>query len=308
MQNSKYFQPMVHRPLPDVRKYALITNQKGEFYAVVRPAGVDVYVLDGEMFDFYHNPIQNQYLKFHFEALLKVSKNMKMAIIGTLTSTNILDLMRHRHTLYGKTRSAFTDVLFVAYDIHFPVFNVDHIYKWRHSIVEKAIATQANCKLATAVIIKDEYELQKFVSEVFVLGTDTQIIVYKSDGIFVPGFSQLTYSDDDTVSYIIRADQRFRAHVKKVVSTTLRMENSDKVEVALYIIAKFKKEFIEVPIDQSNMVLRRFLWDNRKVLKGQPFWFTGYTLVDDNDTHDYVTLINEFLSFINNTDINASEI
>lgn len=304
MLNSKYFQPMQHRPLPDIRKYALLTNQKSEFYAIIKPEGVDVFINDGKIYDFRGNALQNQYLQFHFEKLLKTSIDMKMTIVGTLVSPNgSLSIRKYRHTLYGKTKSTFTDAKFVVYDVVFPVFNVDHVYKLRYDIADKVVGILPNCATASKVIVKDGFGLQKIVTELFSIDTGSSIIVYKSNGSFVPGPSQLYYGDEDTVSYIVEATQRYRGHIKKVVSTTLRMDNEERIEVALYIITKFKKEFVNVPVNQTNLVLRRFIWEKRKELKNHPFWYTGYTLPDERSTTGgYITPINEFLSFIPPTD------
>jgi len=304
MLNSQYFQPMVHRPLPDIRRYSLLTNQHSEFYAIVKPAGVDVYINDGKIYDLQHNELENQYLKFHFEKLLKVSVDNKMTAVGTLSSPSLLSLLRSRHTLYGKTRSAITDIKFIVYDVVFPVFNSEHVYKWRYDIAAKVIGTLSNCAIAHMEIVKDEHDLMKTVHDLFAIDTGASIIAYKSDGKFIPGISQLTYEDADTVSYIVEAKQRYRAHIKKIQSTTLRMDNGEKHDIALYIIAKFKREFVEIPIDQSNLALRIFIWENRHALKKCPFWFTGYTLLDKSKgSEEYVTIINEFLSFISSSSL-----
>ena len=299
MLNSRYFQPMVHRPLLDIRKYALLTDQKSEFYAVVKPEGLDVFINDGKFYDFNYNELTNNYLKFHFEAVLKTSIDNKMTILGVLTSSNILHIKRNRHTLYDAQSTTITDITLVIYDVVFPVFNSDHIYKWRYDIADKVLKDKANCRIATKVLIKNGDELNKEVLMLFSIDMGASMLVYKTEGKFVPGLSQLTWEDDDTVSYIVEAKQRYRAHIKKVMSTTLRMENGDKIDVALTILAKFKREFIEIPVSQENLALRRFIWENRKTLKEYPFWFTGYTLLETkNGKTDYTTIINEFLSFI----------
>lgn len=300
MPNSRYFQPMVHRPLPDIRKYALLTNSSAEFLAVIKPEGIDVFVNDGKMYDFNYNEIKNQYLQFHFEKLLQTSINMKATIVGVLVGRDSLTLKRYRHTIYGQTKSKVTDVKFFVYDIVFPVFNVDHVYKWRYDIASKVVGELANCQACSIQTVQDEQDLNKVVRELFTIDTGASVIVYDKEGKFVPGISQLTWNDDETVSYIVEAKQRYRAHMKRVISTTLRMENGDKIDVAMMIVARFKKEYIEIPIDPSNLVLRTFIWQNRLALKDTPFWFTGYTFLENKgDTTDYVTVIHEFFSFIN---------
>ena len=303
MPNSHYFQPMVHRPLPDIRKYALLSNKRTEYYAVIKPEGIDVYINDGKMYDFYGNPVENQYINFFFEKLLQTSINLKATIIGVLVCKDSLRLKRHKNTLFNKTQSKITDVKFFVYDIVFPVFNVDHTYTWRYDIASKVIGDLPNCQTTSVETIKDETGLNKIVREIFTIDTAASIIVYDKEGKFVPGISQLTWNDDETVSYIVEAKQRYRAHIKRVVSTTLRMDNGDKIDVALRIVAKFKREFIEIPIDPSNLVLRTFIWQNRMFLKERPFWFTGYTVLDTSKvTSEYVTIINEFFSFITTPD------
>ena len=303
MPNSRYFQPMVHRPLPDIRKYALLSNQSAEFLAVIKPEGIDVFVNNGKLYDFNYNEIKNQYLQFHFERLLQTSINMKATIVGSLVGKNSLELKKYRHTIYNATRSKITDVKFFVYDIVFPVFDVDHVYRWRYDIASKVIGELPNCQACSAQTIKDEHDLNRIVKEIFFIDTGASIVVFDKEGKFVPGMSQLAWNDDETVSYIVEAKQRYRAHVKKIVSTTLRMENGDKHDVAMLIIAKFKKEFIEIPIDQSNLVLRTFIWQNRHALKDTPFWFTGYTILDNSsETPEYITIIHEFFSFINTSE------
>jgi hypothetical protein len=299
MLNSQYFLPMEHKPLPDIRKYALLTNQHCEFYGIVKPEGIDVYINNGQMFDLYHNEVKNDYLKFHFEKLLKTSSDQKMTIVGTLTSTNILTLLRYKSTLFGKTKSPFDNIKFVVHDIIFPVFNADHDYRWRYDIAKKVIGVLPNCSTASKVEIKDQWDLNKLVVELFSINSGASVLVFKADGKFTPGPSQLYYDDMDTVSYKVEANQRYRGHIKKVVSTTLKFDDGNKIEVASYIITKFKRDFIDIPIDQSNLALRRFIWENKNNLKEHPFWFTGYTLlVEKEDKTDYITIINKFHSFI----------
>jgi hypothetical protein len=303
MPNSRYFQPMVHRPLPDIRKYVLLTNQNTEFFAVIKPEGIDVFVNDGKLYDFNQNEIKNQYLQFHFERLLQTSVNMKATIVGTLTAENTTMLKRYRHTIYNPTRSKITDVKFFVYDIVFPVFNVDHVYSMRFDVASKVIGELPNCQACSIQTVKNEHDLNEVVKDLFSINTGASVLVYDKEGKFAPGMSQLTWNDDETASYIVEAKQRYRAHVKKVVSTTLRMEDGNKLDVALLIIAKFKKEFVEIPVDLSNIALRTFIWQNRLTLKDTPFWFTGYTILDNKgDSVDYVTIIHEFFSFITPTE------
>lgn len=300
MPNSRHFQPMVHRSLPDIRKYALLSNQSTEFIAVIKPDGIDVFVNDGKLYDFNYNELKNQYLQFHFEKLLQTSINMKATIVGILVGPDSLTLKKYRNTLYNPTKSKITDIKFFVYDIVFPVFDVDHVYKWRYDIASKVVGELSNCQACSIQTVRNEQDLNKVVRELFSIDTGASVIVYDKEGKFVPGISQLTWNDDETVSYIVEAKQRYRAHVKKIVSTTVKTNDGDKHDVAMLIIAKFKKEFIEIPINQSNVALCTFIWQNRQALKDTPFWFTGYTVLDTKgESAEYVTIIHEFFSFIN---------
>lgn len=303
MLNSQYFQPMQHKALPDVRKYALLSNSGADFYTVVKPQGIDVYIRNGQIFDFNHNELQSQYLKFQFERLLQTSINMQMIIVGVLVSDNSQSMLAHRYTIYMPSKAVYEGIKFLVYDIHFPVFNVDHDYKWRYDIAKHAIGTLPNCEILDNNIIKDEFQLQNITKDVFEKDINAEIIVYRTNGKYSPGESQLYWDDKDTVSYNIKATQRYRGHIKHVISTTYQYPNGNKESIAAYIVARYKKDFINIPISDSNLALRSYLWNYRKDLKNFPFWFTGYTYIDKlSSGMDYVTVVNEFLSFIPTSD------
>lgn len=306
MLNSKYFQPMQHKPLPDIRKYALLSEHGCDFYAIAKPAGIDVYINNGHIYDMNHIELENPFLKFQFEKMLQTTINLKMTVLGVLVTTNVLELACKKPLLYRHTSiTPFPDLHFVSYDCHFPVFNSDHIYKWRHDIVSKNIGIMPQCSTAPITVIKNELALENFVQGIFSIDAGTQIIVYKSEGKYVPGISQLLYENEDVVSYIINANQLFRAHVKRVISTTSRLKDGDKTDVAMLIQGKFKREPIEVPIGYSNLALRKFIWDKRQLLHGMPFWFTGHTYINrEKDPIEYNVIINEFLSFLPTESIN----
>lgn len=303
MINSQIFQPMQHKPLPDIRKYAVLNSHGVDFMTVAKPRGLDVYIRNGQIFDFNHNELRNQHLKFHFEKLLQTSVNMQMLIVGVLVCNNTPSMLAHRYSLYAPSKVPFDDLKFLAYDIRFPVFNADHDYKWRYDIADKTVGPLPNCEVLSFITVKDNIDLQNFVRDTFEEDVSSEIISFREDGKFAPGDSQLYWDDIDTVSYSIRATQKYRGHIKRVISVTEQKPNGDKTETASYIVARFKKEYINVPINLSNFALRNFLWQHRMDLKAFPFWFTGYTYLDQvvNAT-DYVTVVNEFHSFIPTSD------
>lgn len=306
MQNSQIFQPMQPKVLPDIRKYALLTNDRDEYYALIKPDGIDVYVNKGHMFDFNHNEITNPYIRFHFEKLLQTSVNMGMAIVGVLVTRNITYLKRNQHRLYQSNGRAFEASELLAYDVHFPTFNADHDYMWRFDIVNKAVAVLPHCKALKATIFKTDIELQHIVRDAFSIDISASVLVYRKDGKYFRGESQLYFEWQDVVSYIIKADQLFRGHIRSVVPTTIQMENGNKLTVALYIIARFKKEYINVPIPLDNLALRKFIWDHKVELKSSQFRFKGYTYLDivaGSKALEYVTIVNEFVSFISTSDV-----
>ena len=303
MQNSQYFQPMQHKPLTDIRKYAIIARQGAEYMTLAKPAGIDVFIRNGQIFDFNQKELTNQYLKFHFEKLLQTSINMQMLIIGVLVTDNTENMLSHRYPLYSPSKASFDTMKFLVYDIRFPVFNAEHDYRWRYDIADKVVGRLPNCEILAFTTVKNETDLNNVVRDTFETDVSAEVISYRADGKFVPGESQLFWDDVDTVSYVVRANQRYRGHIKRIVSTTEQRPNGDKTEIALYLVARFKKEYINVPIKTNNLALRAFLWQHRKDLKSFPFWFTGYTYMDDVvGTSDYVTVVNEFLAFIPTSD------
>ena len=304
MKNSQYFNPMQHRLLTDIRKYSLLTSLKTEFYTFVKPEGIDVFIKNGQIFDLNQRELHNNYLKFHFEKLLDFSRVQKAVVIGVLVSTNTNTMLAHRYSLYSPSKAIFEGLKFLTYDVIFPVFDADHIFKWRYSIADKAVGIFPNCETLSRTLIKNEHELGNIVRDAFETDVSSSVLIYDTEGKFVPGESQLLWNDAEAVSYEVKANQRYRGHIKRIVSTTKRYDNGDKVELASYIIARFKKEYINIPINSNNIALRSFLWKHREDLKSFPFWFTGYTYLDEVvNSMEYVTVVNEFLSFIPKSDV-----
>ena len=219
--------------------------------------------------------------------------------MGVICTTMLGWCEKYAWKLYGEKESSFPEMFFVVYDIIFPVFDAEHTYHWRYDIADKVIGRLPNCKTARKESIKNEFELRNFVNTLFTIDLNSSVYVYRTDKKFIPGPSQLLFELDDIASFKVEADQKYRAHVKSITSITERLSNGDKFEIASVIIAKYKKEFIEVPINGNNFALKKYIWDNRKILKGKPFWFTGFTTVHPvGDTSEYHTFINKFLSFI----------
>lgn len=299
MLNSHYFQPMQHKPLPDIRKYDLLDIYPGEFMTLAKPTGIDVYIQRGKIYDFNHNELKNQSLLFHFEKLLQTSINLQVVVIGILICDVVAGMLAHRYSLYSPNKLFFEGTKILVYDLTFPVFNIDHDYKWRYDILEKTIGILPNCETLKITITKGSIDLRNFVRDTFELNVSSEILVYRTDGKYIQGASQLYWENVDHVSFSVKATQLYRGHIKKIVSTTEQHSNGDKTELALYIIARFKKEYINIPIHSNNFALRSYLWNYRSRLKSFPFWFTGYTYLDDVvGTLDYVTVVNEFVAFI----------
>lgn len=310
MLNSHYFQPMQHKPLPDIRKYALVSEHKDELYAIVKPVGLDVYVNSGHFYDTNQNRLNNKFLYFQFSKLLETTNNTKMTVQGTLVSSNALLLEQKKMLLYSQTNSIpFSDLTFVIYDSYFPVFNIDHVFRLRYDIAAKVVGHLSHCCIAPITKIKDQFALENFVKDMFLIDAGVSIILYRSEGLYSPGISQLLYENADVVSYIIEAKQLFRGHVKSILPSTVEYGNRDKFDAAIIIFSRFKREDIEVPIGYENIGLRKYIWDRRKELKGMPFWFTGHTFMDNSKpTLEYKTIINRFLSFLSTEGINEERL
>jgi hypothetical protein len=182
MLSSQCFQPMQHKPLPDVRKYALINGRENDFMTVAKPEGIDIYIRNGQIFDFNHNELKSQYLKFHFEKLLKTTVNMQMIAVGVLVNNNTTSLLAHRYSLYTPSKAAYDGLKFLVYDVMFPVFNADHDYKWRYDIADKTVGILPNCATLSFTSIKKEIDLNHFIRDTFEANVASTIIAYRTDG------------------------------------------------------------------------------------------------------------------------------
>ena len=295
MRSLQYFLPMQHKPLKSISNYALATDKPGaEHMVIIKPKGLDVYISAGKIFDFKQREICNNAVLFNFEKAMEASKNTSGVYIGVLTSTDRY-FEKKIPRLYDSKPVSYKDLTFIVYDVVFPLFDADVDYRWRYDVAKKVVGKMPSCLSADVKVIKNSLELMTVTASILKEDISNTIIVYKANGKFVYGDTQLMYlSDNDLVSYQIKAEQKFRAHIKRVNSITERLENGDKYETACSITVKFKHDFIDIELP-DNKVLCKSIWDFRRVLKPYPLWFTGCTVYEDKQ---YKTLINNFHSFI----------
>jgi hypothetical protein len=295
MKSLQYFEPMEHKPLKSISNYALATDKKGaEHMVIIKPKGLDIYISNGQIFDFEQRELTNTFLRFTLENALNASEASKGVYVGVLCSTDTY-FEKKIPRLYDSKPVSFKDLFFVVYDVVFPLFEADVVFRWRYDVAAKVIGKLSNCLPAKTKVIRNSSELIKVVSETFKQDITTTMIVYKMEGKHICGKSQLWFlNEDDVVSYKIVAEQRFRAHIKTIHSITDFLPNGDKYETAEYITIKYKHDFIDIVLP-DNKVLCKSIWDYRKVLKPIPFWFTGYDIWENNE---YKTLVNTFHSFI----------
>jgi len=286
---------MEHKPLRSISNYALATDKPGaEHMVIVKPKGLDVYISAGKMFDFQQRQLTNNALLFNFEKVLNASESTKGVYIGVLTSTDAY-FEKKIPRLYDSKPVSFKDIDFVVYDVIFPLFDSDVDYRWRYDVALKLVGKMPCCVAADMKVIRNSMELLKVTAEIMKENISNTILIYKANGKFVYGNSQLVYlNDNDIVSYQIQAEQRFRAHIKRVNSITECLPNGDKHETAASITVKFKHDFIDIELP-DNKVLCKSIWDFRRVLKPIPLWFTGFTIWEDGK---YKVLVNGFHSFI----------
>jgi hypothetical protein len=294
-KSMRHFLPMLHKPLKSISNYALATDKIGaEHMVVVKPQGLDVYIADGRIYDFQQREITNNVVLFELAKVLEASVNTKSACLGVLSSEDLY-FYKKLPRLYDSKPVSFKNLLFTVYDMIFPFFDFEADYFHRYDVASKVIGKLTNCEPATIKVVKNSFELTQIASELMTEDITRTLIVYNTKGKYIYGNSQLLYQNPaDIVSYSISADQRYRAHIKKVHSTTEILPDGIKYETAAYITAKYKHEFIDIELP-DNKVLCKSIWDYRSVLKPIPFWFTGYTALDKQD---YKLLINKFHSFI----------
>ena len=297
MKSLQYFQPMQHKPLKAISNYALATDKPGaEHMVIVKPTGLDVYISAGRIFDFKQREICNTAVTFQLEKATQASLNTSGVYVGVLTSTDRY-FEKKIPRLYDFKPVSYKDITFVVYDVVFPLFDADVDYRWRYDVAKKVVGIMTNCKPADVKVIRNSFELMKISADLLKEDISRTLIVYKANGKYIYGDTQLLLiSDNDLVSYQIKAEQKFRAHIKRVNGITEHLPNGDKYETAASITVKFKHDFIDIELP-DNKVLCKSIWDFRKVLKPYPLWFTGYTAWD-TETNGYVTYINNFHSFI----------
>ena len=295
MRSLQYFLPMQHKPLKSIGNYALATDKTGaEHMVIIKPKGLDVYISAGKMFDFKQRELCNTAVLFNFEKVIESSQNTKGVYLGTLVSTDA-HFFKKIPRLYDHKPVSFSDMVFIVYDVVFPLFDSDVDFRWRYDVAKKLVGVLPSCQVADIKVVRNSLELMKVTASIMKEDISTTILVFRADGKFVYGNLQLLYSsDNDVMSYQIKAEQKFRAHIKRVNSITERLPNGDKYETAASITVKYKHDFVDIELP-DNKVLYKSIWDFRRVLKPIPLWFTGCTIWEEKE---YKTLINEFHSFI----------
>ena len=295
MKSLQYFKPMEHKPLRSISNYALATDKLGaEYMVITKPKGLDVYISAGKIFDFKQREIHNNAVLFNFEKVMEASKNTQGVYIGVLTSTDIF-FEKKIPRLYDSKPVNYTDLTFIVYDVVFPLFDSDVDYRWRYSVAEKLVGKFPACKEADIKVVKNSLELEEITARIMKEDISRTIIVYKADSKFIYGNVQFLFlNESDISSYEIKADQKFRAHIKQVKSMTDFTHEGEKYETACAITVKYNHEYIDIELP-DNKVLCKSIWDFRKVLKPIPLWFTGL-IIEENGK--YKTLVNNFHSFI----------
>lgn len=283
MKSLRFFQPMQHVPLRKMENVSRLTKPWSEYLVYPKPIGIDVYMVNGKIYDFDHRELINRTLAFEFEKVMESARMMQGLCIGTLcTIVNPTKIFKHRSVLYEDTNLLPMNIRFAVYDIIFPYFSAENPFYVRNDIVAKTIGGLPNCTTLEMLKFKNTDEFRIYLKEHFNVNKHESFILFDKSGSYYAGTRQLTYTPDERVSFELSASQKYRSHVKKITPVDIEISEGNIVKVAGSIETRFKDKTITVPINTTNYIMRKSIWEHRKELKRSPFIFEGIYLEDEN--------------------------
>jgi len=284
MKSLQYFQPMVHVPLTKIDSVAYLVKPMKDYLVYPKPIGIDIYVANGKIFDFYHKELLNRMLLFNFEKLLTLSRQMQGMFLGTLcTITDPQKIFKHAPLLYADEALLPISVRFMAYDVIFPYFKVDNPFWVRNDVAKKTLNNVIQCSCLDLLEFETIGSFKAYVKDRFNISRHTSLLVFDKEGSYYVSNRQLSYSPYDQVSFELSASQKYRSHIKKIKPIEVVLEEGRTATIADSIEARFKNKTIVVPITSANYILRKSLWEHRKELKRTPFIFEGLYFEENGD-------------------------
>jgi hypothetical protein len=292
MSSIQYFQPMVHVPLTKIDNVSYLSKPMNEYLVYPKPVGIDVYMVNGKIYDFNHREMINQTLLFTFEKILTTTRQMQSLFIGTLCSiVEPTKIIKHSPLLYMDTNSLPPTVRYIVYDVVFPYFNkVMNPFWIRNDIVRKTLEKTPHCSVLDVHKFETGVDFRNYIKEKFNVDRHASFILFDKEGQYNTGERQLTYGYKEQVSFELSASQKYRSHIHKILPMEVELSTDKKVKVACSIEAKFKGKTLTIPIIRDNYILQKNMWDKRKELKRMPFIFEGIYFEENDDDFEILGL------------------
>jgi hypothetical protein len=268
---------MIPFQLRTINDYAVLPSHFKRI-AVFKPRGLEVYITpNGDIFDFEGQLILNNSLLFLLDKARDVAKRTKSLVFGVLTSNDPVFYQNLRWAFTAGSSFQFLNFTFKIYDIIYPYFSAKFKYKLRIDQVEAIFKKVPYCDVVDYEEIGSFSDLNDMLITKFNPFTIESVYIYNASHIYRNG---VTFNKRDACMYEIRPTQKFRTHIKHIIpkSTLLGNGKAEQAMVASAIVAKVKKELLEIPIIETNLLITKGIWDRRNKLKNVPFWFTGFTV------------------------------
>lgn len=285
MKRCQLFQRMIPFRLKTINDYSDLSSLRRRI-AVFKPIGMEVYITpERNIFDHNGNEIRNPSIHFQLESIFKRAESAKSMLFGVLTSTDETFMASRKWAYVFNYTHNFSDVKFECYDMIFPYFSANFNYKTRLDQAKTVFKGIANFETVDHEEIGDFASFNKLVYDKFNPYNIDKIYLFDTNKIYRQGIS---HNKKLAPMYEIIPNQRYRTHLKNIIpnivldSTGKGIKN--RTEVASLLIGKYKKQYLEIPIVDSSIILKKSIWDKKDELRNMPFWFTGFTVYIDQGT------------------------
>jgi len=269
---TKYlFKPMAPYEVNNISK---IKNIPFPLYASPIFSGVKCLFRYGELVDYNCNLIPNPTVQKRFTKLKDVCNRMRITFQGVLYSPSVekkkLSLLTHSK-VNNLGHLLPTDLRFFCFDSVFEEWE-NKGFKQRHDIFRKVLQDIDYTAELPQSEIETQKELYTYLESCLINGFDG-IIVRSKEGIYIQGIQRL---NKELSVVAVRKKALFRAHIKRIIPKVIKI-GEEKYKVADCIEAKINGTKIFVPIE-SNLNIKKDLWDYKYLFLYKPFLFRGMVL------------------------------
>lgn len=290
MRSTQYFQPMVTAPLGKIENFRYLRSSSRGQVAILKPAGLDVFIYNGRMFDFFNREITNpNIINARFKEVLETSSRISGCFLAVMSKKGVT--IESLFPLIYDSRGVIENLELYVYDVTFPHFKTEEMkYYTRYDICESLLKKDkiVGCHVLTHYPIKKSSDLNELVLHNFVYPNTQSVLLYDLEGRYMPGLAQLAHKSEDKVLFELKANNRCRGHIHKITPIKVKTD-SEEISVANTIVTRFKGELIEVPILKS-LDVRSSLWAYRKTLKNTAFWFNCVFVRQEHDEQDIINI------------------